>query len=422
LVGTRPDVSDSDEKLRRLQAVTDAALAHLGVEDLLVELLDRVRELLKVDTATILLLDDSGEQLVATATRGLEEEVNQGVRLPVGQGFAGQVAARARPVRIEHVDHGNVINPILINRGLVSMLGVPMLAAGRVIGVLHVGTLAVRSFSDDDVDLLQRVADRVSLATQARAANIDRAAAVALQRSLLPSRLPAVVGADVSGRYVPGAQVGVGGDWYDLFVLPSGKVGMAIGDVVGHGLRAAVVMGRIRSALRAYALESDDPADVLTRLDRKIHFFEPGAMATAMYAVISPSLDRATISVAGHPPPILAAPGCPAELLEISPDLPLGANPDIARHDVDVAIPSGSTLFFYTDGLIERRGRTLSDGLALLRAAMTNEPAEQVCAEVMAALIQDRRTDDDVAILALHRTDERRPVESSVSARAELEI
>ena len=397
-----PDTSDSNEKLHRLQAVTDAALSHLDVEDLLVELLDRVRDLLTVDTATVLLLEPSGQQLVATAARGLEEEVRQGVRIPVGRGFAGRVFSGGQPVRIEHVDPTNVINPILLDKGIASMLGVPMVAAGRIIGVLHVGTLVPRWFSDDDVDLLQRVADRVSLATQARLASIDRATTVALQRSLLPSGLVAIDGIDAAARYVPGAEVGVGGDWYDMFVLPSGHIGAVIGDVAGNGLRAAVVMGRIRSALRAYALESNDPADVLTRLDRKIQLFEPDAMATVIYAVLDPIRKQSTMSVAGHLPPVLAEPGRPARLLDVPVDLPLGAYPNARRRGVDVPMAHDSLVFFYTDGLIERRTRPIDQGFELLLAALTRGPAERVCATVMAALVGDQPAKDDVAILALH--------------------
>ncbi|MGH8938991.1 MAG: GAF domain-containing protein, partial [Actinomycetes bacterium] len=109
-----PVIDSADERLRRIESVTDIALAHLKVEDLLVELLDRVRELLEVDTAAVLVLDNSAQQLVATAARGIEEEVHQGVRLPLGKGFAGRVAADGRPVIIDRVDHTNVLNPILL--------------------------------------------------------------------------------------------------------------------------------------------------------------------------------------------------------------------------------------------------------------------------------------------------------------------
>lgn len=396
-----PGTSGNDERLRRLESVTDAGLSHLDVEDLLVELLERVRELLSVDTAAVLLLDPTGRYLIATAARGIEAEVHQGVRLPVGQGFAGQVASLGRPVLLNRVDPADVVNPLLLAKGVVSLLGVPMIASGRVIGVLHVGTLAPRTFTDDDVDLLQRVADRASLATQAKAASIDRSATVALQRSLLPAGLPALDGLDVAARYVPGAQVGIGGDWYDVFALPSGHVGIVIGDVVGNGLRAAVVMGRIRSALRAYALESDDPADVLGRLDRKIQLFEPDAVATVIYAVIEPSRRWMNVSLAGHPPPVLAAPGAPARVLDAPADLPVGAYPDAARRAVEVPLEAGTVAFFYTDGLVERRDRPLHVGLGELLEAVAPGPAEQVCAAAMATLIGDEPRTDDVAVLAV---------------------
>ncbi|MEU8300321.1 GAF domain-containing SpoIIE family protein phosphatase [Micromonospora sp. NPDC048909] len=397
----------SEEKLRRLQTITDAALSQLGVEDLLDELLERTRDLLQADTAAILLVDPSGTELVATAASGLEEEVRQGVRLPVGRGFAGSVAARGEPVMLDQVDHTNVLNPILLTRGVVSVLGVPMLNGTQVIGVLHVGTLTPRRFTHDDVELLRLVADRASLATQARLSRLDRAAAVALQRSLLPARPQAVPGLDVAARYVPGAAVGVGGDWYDLFALPSGQIGFAIGDVAGHGLRAAVVMGRIRSALRAYALETDDPADVLTRLDRKVQLFEPDVMATVLYAVLDPSTGSLTLSSAGHLPPVLTEPDEPSRLIAVAPDLPLGAYRSARRHNTPASLPPGGCLFLYTDGLVERRTRPLDDGVELLRAALTCAPADTMCTTAMAALLDEAAATDDVAVLAVRRTGEK---------------
>ena len=158
------------------------------------------------------------------------------------------------------------------------------------------------------------------------------------QRGLLPSALPAIPGVESAARYVPGA-ASVSGDWYDVFTLPSGELCVAMGDVAGHGLRAAVVMGRMRSALRAYALESPDPAEVLHRLDRKIEHFEPGAMATVLYAVCHPALRWACVSAAGHLPPVLACPGQPAALLEIAPDLPIGVDDTAARSAVTVQAP-----------------------------------------------------------------------------------
>ena len=242
------------DQLRRIELVTDAALAHLDVEDLLVELLERVRQLLAVETATVLLLDSSSQQLVVTAARGLEATVRQGMRIPMGKGFAGRVAAQKQPVIIERVDDTNVLYSILREQGICSLLGVPLLVGGTVIGVLHVGSLLPRRYTDDDLSLLQIVADRVAFATYSRRSEVERTAATVLQRALLPAQLPVVPGLELATRYVPAEAGGVSGDWYDVSTLPSGTLCVAIGDVVGRVLGAAEVMGRLRNALRAYAL------------------------------------------------------------------------------------------------------------------------------------------------------------------------
>ncbi len=247
------------EKLRDVQSITDAALSVLDPQALLDALVERVKEALQADTAAVLMLDRRAGQLVARAASGLEEEVLQGVRIPVGKGFAGRIAAQGRPVILNEVDHTKVINPILLEKGIRSLMGAPLLAEGSVMGVLHVGTLSPREFTRNDVDLLQLAADRAAMAVQALNAQVDRAAAAALQRSLVPLALPAASGLEMAARYVPGSGQ-VGGDWYDVFALPSGEVCAVIGDVAGTGLEAAVIMGRIRSSLQSYALDTADPA------------------------------------------------------------------------------------------------------------------------------------------------------------------
>ena len=322
------------DRLRRIEAVTDASLAQLDVEELLDELLERVRELLAVDTAAVLLLDASAHYLVATAARGIEEEVRQGVRIPLGRGFAGRIAAEKRPVFIEQVDHTNVLNPILRDKGILSMLGVPLLVGGAVLGVLHVGTLSPAQFSADDSSLLQLVADRIALAVHARATQVERAAAMALQRSLLPAGTARVPGFEFAARYVPGGHGEVGGDWYDVFTLPSGALCIVVGDVVGRGLGAAVEMGRLRHALRAYALDSEDPAELLGRLDRQVRHFDPDVMATVVCAIIEPSGEKMRLSTAGHPPPVVSAGAdLPAAVLDLPADLPIGVDASRRRHE-----------------------------------------------------------------------------------------
>ncbi|HEY4411482.1 MAG TPA: ATP-binding protein [Gaiellaceae bacterium] len=153
-------------RYERVQAVTDVALQHLELEDLLQALLLRTRDILEVDTCAVLLLDVERNELVARAAVGIEEEVEQGVRIPVGGGFAGRVAAEQRPVILPDVDHAHVLNPILRQKGIKSMLGVPLIVRNLVIGVLHVGTLTLYDFDEDDVALLQLVAERAALAIE----------------------------------------------------------------------------------------------------------------------------------------------------------------------------------------------------------------------------------------------------------------
>jgi GAF domain-containing protein len=153
-------------RIENVQAVTDAALAHLDVEDLLAVLLPRIRDILAADTCAVLLLDEEAEELVARSAVGIEEEVEQGVRIPLGRGFAGRIAAYRHPVILDDLDTADVVNPILREKGIKSMLGVPLLVRDRAIGVLHVGTLTHRRFSEEDTELLQLVAERVALAVE----------------------------------------------------------------------------------------------------------------------------------------------------------------------------------------------------------------------------------------------------------------
>jgi serine phosphatase RsbU (regulator of sigma subunit) len=392
---------DAEDKLRDIRAVTDAALSYLDAGDLLATLLRRVREVLDADTAAVLLLDSSGGQLIATAASGLEEEVSQGVRIPVGRGFAGRIAAGRRPVILDRVDHGTVLNPILMDKGIRSLAGVPLLVHGAVLGVLHVGTVRDRVFTADDAALLQLAADRAALAGQSLRSGEDQAAALALQRSLVPSALPAVRGAEIAARYVPGSGR-VGGDWHDVFVLPSGELGLVAGDVAGSGLAAAVIMGRMRSALRAYALEFPGPAEVLAKLDAKMQYFEENdVMATVSCAVLDPGSGQLAISSAGHLPPVIAAPGQRAAVAQIAVDPPIGVADAARRQVTTLALAPGAVLCLFTDGLVERRDEPIDDGITRLCQAVTPGPPEDVCVSVMQALVGRHYPGDDIALLVL---------------------
>jgi sigma-B regulation protein RsbU (phosphoserine phosphatase) len=384
-------------------SAVDPTLKALAPSDVVDELLARVQQLLHVDTVAVLLLDRAGSQLVARIARGLEEEVHQGVRVPVGRGFAGQIAARRAPVIIDEVGPKTVVNPILWQRGIRSMLGVPLSVGGRLLGVVHVGTLSERRFTSGDASVLQQTANQIAAALSAQQTVAERSAARTLQDSLLPSRLPAVEGLEFATRFVAAEDFGVGGDWYDAFPLPDGRTGLVIGDVAGSGLQAAVVMGRLRSALRAYALESTLPSEALDRLSRKFAHFEPSEMATVLYLTIAPDLESFTVSSTGHPPPVVAVPGREAVIMECSPSPPIGARLPSRRVDVVCEMPLGTTVACYTDGLIERRGEGIDQGLERLRAALCPGPPEDVCSAVMQQLIGPSIVQDDTALLVFRR-------------------
>jgi len=402
-VSTDPE-QRAEAQLANLEALTDTALSTLDIDQLLAELLFRVRDILDADTAAVLLLDVSSGQLVATAACGIEEEVREGVRVPLGTGFAGRVAARRGPIQLDRVDATTVSNPILWEKGIQVMLGVPLLSANTVIGVLHVGRLDQRPFNDRDVALLEVVADRVAGATQAQSLAIERSAVGLLERSLLPETLPTCPGLELAARYVPAEGLAIGGDWYDLFTVPSGQLWIVVGDVAGHGIRASVVMGRIRSALRAYTLLDLPPDEVLSLVDRKVDHFEIGTIATVACAVTAFPYDTMTVASAGHPPPVVLAAGGPAALAAIDPDPPLGSGWDGRRSAATLALAPGTVVAFYTDGLVERRGEPLDVGLDRLCAAVSPGHPYEVTGDLMHQLVGTSIPRDDIALVVIRRT------------------
>jgi phosphoserine phosphatase RsbU/P len=399
------DVAASGELEDRLAAVAAIGDPPTGSTDELVRtLLERLRDVLAADTAAVLGTDTSESQLVALAAVGLEDEVLQGFRLAIGAGFSGRVAATRAPAILDEVTASVVTNPLILNRGLRSMAAVQLLAAGRLVGVLHTGSTTPAFFRDDDLTVMQVVGQRIATALLADRTAGERSAARILQRSLLPGRLPTIEGIEMASRFVPAAGFGVGGDWFDVFVLPDDRLGIVMGDVTGSGLAAAVVMGRLRSALRAYAIDTTDPAAALDKLNRKFMHFEPGQMATVLYLTIAPDRETVTIASAGHPPPIGASPGNPGRFLACTPSPPIGVPYDRPCAVTRATLPPGTTLVCFTDGLYERRTEPIDRQLDLLRDAVTADRPEAVCSNVMATMVGSHPVDDDTALLALTRT------------------
>jgi len=403
LLPAEPVAEPSGDRARSYR-FADPELSELPIERLLTELLNRIQEALAVDTVAILLLDTDSQQLVARAAKGIEEEVEHGVRIPLGRGFAGRIAAERVPIFIADVDHADVLNPILREKGIASLLGVPLIVEGELIGVLHVGSLKPREFGQQELAVLQMAAARAAPAIEhARlfaALQHEHDVSMALQRSLLPKRLADMVGVKVATRYLP-AREEVGGDWYDVFELPRGRVGIVIGDVVGHGILAAALMGRLRTALHSYAIEGHGPGRTLELVDRFVQSLNESAMATAAYAVFDTYTSSLQYATAGHLPPVVISDG-EARALDVTPAPPLGAFPYGRCPEHELSLHSGEILLLYTDGLVERRGVPLSAGIeALATAVQSSTTPEEACALAIAELVPVVGLRDDVAIVSL---------------------
>ena len=397
----RRQAEEALAELRTLQTITDVALAHLGLEEMLVELLDRVRASLHADTSAVLLLDPESNELVARAARGLEEEVERGIRVPVGRGFAGRIAAEARPIVIPDLDHADVVNPILREKGIKSMLGAPLVVRGEVRGVMHVGTLTPRNFTASDERLLQLAAERVAMALEHSRLLHEHHLAVTLQQSLLPERLPEVAGLTFAARYLPGHGSSVGGDWYDVIPLPDGGVALVMGDVVSHGIRAASVMAQLRNALRNYAIDGAGPTEVVERLATVVRSLDRREMVTLAYVVVDADAHEVRYVLGGHPPPLVVD-GDGARFLEEPRCPPLGAVAHPRYVEGTASLAPDSVLVLYTDGLVERRGEMIDDGLAGLRGVVegsADRDPDALCDAALATLLPDGEAPDDVALL-----------------------
>ncbi len=288
-----------------------------------------------------------------------------------------------------------------------ALLVTPLMAGPQALGVLVLGRGPDRpSFTPADIDVIEGLGRQVAVGL----ANADRFArdhtvAETLQRAVLPDRLPEIDGLDLAVRYLPGTYgVEIGGDWYDAFPLGDGRIGLAIGDVLGHNVASASIMGQVRNLLRAYAVEAADPAEVLARTGTALARLLPEAMVTAAYAVLDPATGELSYANAGHPPPVCASAAGRADYLDDAAGTMLGVpggEPFTTGH---WRLTAGSCLLFYTDGLIEARHRDISEGFATLASAMRGAgatTAEQACATVTDALLGGTPRADDVCLLAV---------------------
>ncbi|MFG3317688.1 SpoIIE family protein phosphatase [Streptomyces sp. NPDC048171] len=308
-----------------------------------------------------------------------------------------------------------------------STLAVPMVAHDTVVGLAQFArTKGSEPFGDRDRDLAVELAARAAVCIDnARLYRREHERALILQRSLLPPGDPEASGLDIACRYLPGeAATGraseVGGDWFDVIELPGHRTALVVGDVMGRGLRAAVAMGELRTAVRTLAQLDLEPAEVLSQLDEIARGLgAPGGvqqatraarrpreadlsevyLATCVYAVYDSVTRRCTFANAGHLPPVLVEPGESALMLDVPPGLPLGVGGE-PFEEVEVELPEGALLALYTDGLVESRDHPLDEGLQAFVGALTDptQPLEDVCDQVLNTL-DSHHGEDDIALL-----------------------
>jgi serine phosphatase RsbU (regulator of sigma subunit)/DNA-binding response OmpR family regulator/anti-sigma regulatory factor (Ser/Thr protein kinase) len=385
--------------LARLQDVADAAIAVHGARFEQDALLERCLAVISADAGALLMRDQRTGEVTPAAVRGIAG-LAPGTPLPPGSPVA--VTAADGPVVVDEIA-GDEPGPLGPATGIRSFVAVPLEADGRPLGSLVAVSAVARRFSTEQARLLTLAADRCARAlANAAVYERDRRTAAALQAGLLPQAVPALRNGEIAVRYLP-ARDGppVGGDWYDAVVLGDGRLGLAIGDVTGHGAEAAVLMGQLRTALRAYALEGSAPAVVVERLNALALSLGERAIATLVYIVLDASLERGDYVIAGHPPPIVVS-GEGAQPLNGSVSLPAGVEPGAVYEQRELRLAPGDALCLYSDGLVEQRGVDSGEReLALVGALGTATGAEVLCERALAALRPTGPADDDVALLIL---------------------
>ncbi len=289
-----------------------------------------------------------------------------------------------------------------------SMVVLPLIARGTMLG-FFVGLRqeGFRRFDAYDVEIGMDFATRAAVfIDNARRYSREHATALTLQRSMLPTGLSAPSSVEVRHRYLPGSKmIEVGGDWYESIALPGGRVALVVGDVAGHGVRAAVTMGRLRTAIHTLAMLELPPADSLLQLDELMHTLgerEPH-FATCAYAVYDAVSGECEVAVAGHLPPLLVHPDGTNELLDVPPSPPLGIG-DGEVESRRFKVEDGSLFVLYTDGLVENKGQDISDGLARLRGIFgpgsPTRPLEDLCKAALDGVYSDHQRDDIAMLIA----------------------
>ncbi|MGH3344341.1 MAG: SpoIIE family protein phosphatase [Carbonactinosporaceae bacterium] len=411
----------ADEALRRSQARTaqlqraTSELATALTVDEVVRVIARIgRRTLGADHSSVALLEEGVLRFPYAEFPGVHTPPSL-QNVPLSRPALLTTAVRERrPLyvasRVEVFDHlpAEFVREALATTDEHAWAALPLIASGAPLGGLRFAFLASRKVDVDERVFLEALAGQCALAIErARLYEQQHAAAVALQRGLLPDRLPDVPGLELAYRYLPGSdEVEVGGDWYDAFVLPCGRVGAVVGDVIGKGVVAAAGMGRVRSALRALAFSDPEPVAVLSGLDRLFTATEVDeSLTTLVYAVLDPATQVVQTSAAGHLPLLgVSARGEPW-LVDAGPEsTPLGLAEPRGQRTLD--LQSGDTLVAFSDGLVENRTRGLDKGLELLVDTVRGhqEGVDTLLDRIVIGMLEGQDYNDDVTVLGLRFT------------------
>jgi anti-sigma regulatory factor (Ser/Thr protein kinase)/GAF domain-containing protein len=400
----------SRRRSERLQALTAGLSSALTSADVAAIFIEEVIDSIGADAAALSIVDDDTGQMHPVAWRGIPDELieERGVSLAADRPGA-RALRRRRPAYYDNVEQLAADFPQSRERaaesGMQTFAYLPLWAAGSALGLAVLGWVEPSSLVRGDRAFLEAVAGQCALALdRARRYEAERNIAETLQRSVLPETIPSMEGVRVAALYLPGSSaVDVGGDWFDTLTLADGTLGFVVGDVVGKGVEAAATMAQLRNGMRALTLDRRTPGETVTKLNLLLASYTDVPFATLAYVTLDPRTLAATITLAGHPPPLVIDPEGAVRFLEGPGGLPLGADPAATYSEWRTTLEHGATVVLYTDGLVERPDRPIDEGLDLLARAAAEAPREPdgLIDSVVDELLGPGARRDDVALLAI---------------------
>ncbi|MGW3347681.1 PP2C family protein-serine/threonine phosphatase [Nonomuraea rubra] len=409
---TLAQIRQLHDRMKRLLEAVLAISSELELNAALQTIVEVSADLVDARYGALGVLNEEGE-FADLFTFGVPEEVYAAIgRMPTTHGLLGELVAHPRPMRVDDVTSHPLFREYPAGHPVMhSLLGTPLLVRGTVYGNMYFADKRSGGpFNGDDERIIAALASAASVAIEnARLYERLRRSTEDFQRSLLPvlPDLPDVGGVRACARYRPSSSLPrIGGDWYDVIILPDGVPCLMVGDVMGHDLKSAAIMSKISNMLRVLTYEQcEPPSHILQRLDEVLHGLHGGPMATVLLARLeehSGSAWRLYWSSAGHPPPLLVPADGPARYLLTESGHPLGVTPTLPRPDHEELIAAGSTLIMYTDGLVESPGHSLDeglDGLAREASRLRRLPLDEMCDQLLYP--RSENFTDDVALLAL---------------------